>query len=375
MKKGLEGVVVANTAVSYIDGLKGKLVYRGYIISDLAGCQYEEVAYLLLYGKLPKKTQLAGFKRKLNSHMKLSPSLKRVLKELPKSAPAISNLRTTFSYWALQDKDAENLKDNHEKAISIMAVMPLLIACGERLRQGKKLIPPKKGLSYAAQFLYLLHGKKPSKEAERIFNLALILHAEHGFNASTFSSRVTVATLSDIYSGMVSAISTLKGPLHGGANIKAYAFFDKLGHKVKKTIDSKALSYVDHYVEHMLHQHIRIMGIGHRVYKVKDPRAILLEAEVASLTGKHKKYYLIAKEVESLMAEEKHLFPNVDFFSGIVYDHIGIRPHLFVNIFALARTSGWLAHMLEQYSDNRLIRPRSKYVGNDNLRFKPLSRR
>lgn len=366
--KGLQGVVVAESSICHIDGEKGKLVYRGYDIQDLAKySSFEEVVFLLWEGKIPTKKELAKFKKNVNSNMHIPLEVKKFISSLPKKELPISCLRSIVSLLSAYDKEAEDMsmEANKRKALRIMAKMPIIVAAIQRVKDGKKILNPKNGSSFAANFLYMLNGKLPSKEEEKVMDVALILHAEHGFNASTFASRVTVATLSDIYSGMVSAIGTLKGPLHGGANVKAIESMHKLANNlnVKDVCVGTCLDEVDKHVQGLLREHIKIMGIGHRVYKVKDPRARILENYAQNVSKKYIKYFQMAKEIEKVMAQEKNLYPNVDFFSGIVYENLGIKPGLYVCIFALARTAGWTAHMLEQYKDNRLIRPKSTYIG------------
>ena len=366
--KGLEGIVAATTSLSHIDGKKGELVYRGYSIFDLAKySSFEEIIYLLWFEKLPKKKELQKFKKSLNKNMELSPPLKKFINSLPKTVIPMSVLRTAVSLLGVYDKNAQDVSNaaNEKKAVRIMAAMPSIVAGVSRIKQGKKILNPKKNLSFAANFLYMMKGKIPSKKEEKTIDTALILHAEHGMNASTFSAIVTVSTLSDMHSAMVSAISTLKGPLHGGANKKAIQALHKLGDKihVKNVCDISCLGKVDKEVLGLLKKHVRIMGIGHRVYKVKDPRAVILEEFAKGVNPQEIKYYQMAKEIEEVMAREKNLFPNVDFYSGIVYENLGIKPQLYVCIFALSRTSGWLAHMMEQYKDNRLIRPTTLYNG------------
>ena len=378
--EGLQGVVAANTSISYIDGKKGTLVYRGYSIEDLAKhSSYEEVSYLLLFGKLPTKKQLSLFSRDLKQHMHIPKEVHTALKRIPKKDPVISGLRTGVSLLAAYDPDAENISQeaNRRKAIRILAGVPVIIAALSRAKQGKRVLHPKKELSFAANFLYLLRGKAPNAHDEKTIDVALILHAEHGLNASTFAGRITVATLSDIHSGMVSAIGTLKGPLHGGANEKAFNNLKRLARKwkVKDACEGECLVLVVKYVKKLLAEHIKIMGIGHRVYKVKDPRAKIFEAYAKQVPKPHLKYYQMAKQIEIVMAKEKHLYPNVDFYSGIVYESMDITPALYVSIFALARSAGWLAHMLEQYADNRLIRPASNYVGKKKCVYIPIARR
>jgi len=366
--KGMQGIIAAETSLGKIDGKKGTLVYKGYSIFDLAKyASYEEVVYLLWYNKLPKRSELNKFRKLLTKHMKLPTQIKKFIQKLPRDVIPMTALRTSISLLAIYDKDAEDIsmKANERKALRIMAAMPTIITAIQRVKEGKNILNPKKNLSLAANFLYMLHGKVPNKEEEEKFNVCIILHAEHGMNASTFSSRVTVSTLSDMHSGIVSALGTLKGPLHGGANKRAIQSLHYLGDQLElgDVCDINCLEEVDKYVINLLKKHQRIMGIGHRVYKVKDPRAVILEKYASKVGKKQIKYYQMAKEIEKMMKEKKKLYPNVDFFSGIVYESIGIKPSLYVCIFALARTAGWLAHIMEQYKDNRLIRPASIYKG------------
>jgi citrate synthase len=354
-------------------------VYRGYKIEDLAKHgSFEEVTYLLWHGKLPTKSHLASFTKQLRKHMVLSGVVKKFIQSLPKHVTPMTGLRACISLLAIYDKDSDDisLQANKRKALRIMGATPSIIAGLVRRRQGKSLLGPKNTLSLGGNFLYMMQGKAPSKEAARTMDVCLLLHAEHGLNASTFAARVTVATLSDMHSGIASAIGTLKGPLHGGANKRAIQALHYLGDKlqVKDVCDISCLGDVDKYVYSLLKQHKRIMGIGHRVYKVKDPRAKILE-QYAQQVVKSKKYYQMAKEIEKIMAKEKGLYPNVDFFSGIVYEHLNVHPDFYVCIFALARTAGWIAHILEQYSDNRLLRPRALYTGSLKKQYVRLEKR
>jgi len=362
----LEGVAAAETSICKIDGQRGILIYRGYDIKDLArGACFEEIVYLLWYGKLPKKSELRAFKAKLTKNMALPAGIKKVIGSLPKKSVPMANMRTAVSLLSAYDRDAEDIstESNKRKAIRILAAMPSIVAAINR--KGKSILSPKKGLSFAANFLYMMKGKTPTKEEEKTMDVCLMLHAEHGMNASTFTARIVVSTLSDMHSGVAAAISTLKGPLHGGANKKAIQELMHLGDELhlKDVCDIRCRHEVDKYVLQALKEHKRIMGIGHRVYKVKDPRAKILEEYAAKVGQKDHRYYEMAKEIELIMAKEKGLYPNVDFFSGIVYDDLGIPAELYVCIFAVSRTAGWIAHMLEQYADNRLIRPTTVYTG------------
>lgn len=377
--KGLEGVIAVQSSICSIDGARGILLYRGYDIRELAEhSTFEEVAYLLLHDKLPQRKELAAFNAALFHGMKIPVPVRRLIMSFPKNIPAMSALRSCVSLLAAYDKDSEDMSlvANQHKAVRLLAVMPALIAAIQRAKEGKNIVAPKKGLSFAGNFLFMLHGKRPSKEHEHIMDVCLILHAEHELNASTFAARVAVSTLADMHSGVVAALSTLKGPLHGGANKSAIQALHYLGDSLHITdaCAGSCLKHVDQYVYRLLKEHKRIMGIGHRVYKVKDPRAIILE-KYAQRIAKERRDYDIAKEIERVMAEEKKLYPNVDFFSGIVYEGLGIPPDLYVCLFALARTAGWLAHILEQYQDNRLLRPLAQYTGQGARSYVSLSRR
>ena len=320
--KGLEGVVAAQSSICLIDGERGELSYRGYSIEDLTrNSTFEEVAYVLLFGSLPTKSQLFWLKAELAKHMVLAPPIRKIMMSLPRGTSAMAALRTCVSTLAAYDRESEvmSVEANRRKALRILGVMPSLVANMHRVQSGKKIVGPKKELGVAGNFLYMLHGRVPSKDEEKVMDVCLILHAEHGLNASTFAARVTVSTLADLYSGVVSAIGTLKGPLHGGANKQAIQALHYLGGElhVKDVCEGSCLRHVDKYVLRLLKQHQKIMGIGHRVYKAKDPRAIILE-QYASKFVRGKKYFQMAKEIERVMAEEKKLYPNVDFFSGIV---------------------------------------------------------
>lgn len=378
--KGLQGVVAAESDICKIGGKKGTLVYRGYAIEDLAKySSFEEVVFLLWEGRLPKRAELTAFKRSIAKHMKLPLPIKKAIQSTPKRNSPMATLRTAVSMLSAYDEDAEDLSPaaTRRKAVRILAAMPCLVAAIKRTRQGKRIVSAKKGLSFAGNFLYMMNGKKPSKEEERTVNVALILHAEHGMNASTFTSRVVVSTLSDIHSAITAAICSLKGPLHGGANKKAIQAFQGLGEKLhlKDVCDISCRHEVDKYVLKLLKEKKRIMGIGHRVYKVKDPRAKILEEFAKKVGQRDLRYYEMAKEIELIMIREKGLYPNVDFFSGIVYDDLNIPPELYVCIFALSRTAGWIAHVFEQYGDNRLIRPTTIYTGKIKRKYRKIGSR
>ncbi len=366
-KGGLEEVIAAESAICLLDGKRGILGYRGYSIKDLAEhASFEEVAYLLWFKKLPAQKELGDFKKKILSLGKLSPKTVALLKSAPADANPMAVLRTAISALALDDPLADDMgrEANIAKATGLLAQVTSITAAWARIREGKEILPPKEGLGLAGNFLFMLTGKKPSPEHERIFDISLTLHADHEFNASTFASRVTVSTLSDVYSGITSGIGTLKGPLHGGANREAIVMM--------RGIASKKVDVKEH-VRGMLQRKERIMGIGHRVYKLKDPRAYILEDFAKKVANPA--LYRVAKDIEEVMAKERNLYPNVDFFSGMVYEALGIKDELFTLLFAMSRTAGWLAHMMEQLENNRLIRPLAAYTGDIDKAYVPVSKR
>jgi citrate synthase len=356
---GLEGVVATTSKICFIDGDKGVLSYAGYNIHTLADhATFEEVIFLLWNGRLPRKDELARLKSSLVAERELAPEVTAFLKGVPSGSSPMDVLRTAISMLSLYDPLAHDMSTeaNTQKAVSLMARVSTIVTSFERLRSGKAVIPGDPSLSYAANFLYTLTGKKPDDVMERAFDVALILHADHELNASTFAARVTAATLSDIYSAVTSAIGALKGPLHGGANeavIQMLLRTDSNGDAVARTKDDLA-------------RKIKIPGFGHRVYHVVDPRAIHLKRlsqELGKRTG-HTDLYEKSIKVEETVQELKKLNANVDFYSASTYYSLGIPIDLFTPIFAVSRMSGWTAHILEQYCNNRLIRPRADYTGN-----------
>jgi citrate synthase len=371
----LEGVVVAETELSKIYGEEGRLVYRGYEIEDLAeNATFEEVCHLLWYGELPTREQLAALNERLVADRDVNPEVIDILRRLPPSTHPMAALRTGASALASFDPEAEDMSPeaNQRKAIRLTAKMPTLTAAIDRLRNGKEPIAPRKDLGLAANFLYMLSGSEPDELNARIMDVAFTLHAEHGMNASTFAARVTVATLSDMHSGVVSAIGTLKGPLHGGANERVMEMLKAIGEPEN----------AEPWVRAALERKERIMGFGHRVYKALDPRAPILKklAEELAAKGGNTKWLEISERIQAVMREEmekrgKPIYPNVDFFSASVYYTLGIPSDLFTNIFACARTAGWTAHIMEQLKDNRLIRPKAEYVGPLGKKVQPIERR
>ena len=358
---GLEGVVATSSQICFIDGDKGILSYFGYNINTLAeNATFEEVIYLLWNGKLPNRSELEALKLSLAAERELSKEITSFLGSVPKGSLPMDVLRTAVSMLSLYDPAAaDNSQEaNSAKAVKLMARVPTIVTSFDRLRNGKEVIPGDPGLGYAANFLYTLSGKKPDDLMERVFDVALILHADHELNASTFAGRVTAATLSDIYSAVTSAIGALKGPLHGGANEAV----------IQMLLSTKSPDDAVAKVKNDLNNKVKIPGFGHRVYHVLDPRAIHLKkmsAELGKRTG-HTELYEKSTRVEQTVHDLKNLNANVDFYSASTYYSLGIPVDLFTPIFAMSRMSGWTAHILEQYRNNRLIRPRADYTGAPN---------
>lgn len=367
--RGLEGVVAATSAVSSI--VDDVLTYRGYNIDDLAeNAIFEEVIYLLWNDKLPSKSELDEFKKELAENAEVPQEIIDQMKSFPlKDIHPMAALRTSISTLALFDKEADDMSEeaNYRKAVRLQAKISTIVTAFARIRAGKEPIQPKKDLSYAANFLYMLTGEEPADISVTAFDKALVLHADHELNASTFTARVCVATLSDIYSGITGAIGALKGPLHGGANEAVMNMLTE----IKEPENIRA------YLDNAFANKEKIMGFGHRVYRKGDPRAKHLREmseKLTAITGESK-WYEMSIEIEKIVKEEKGLVPNVDFYSATVYHSLGIEHDLFTPIFAMSRVSGWAAHILEQYSDNRLIRPRAEYIGKVGLTYVPIEER
>ncbi|MCC6232012.1 MAG: citrate synthase [Verrucomicrobiales bacterium] len=368
--RGLEGVVAASTRLSDVRGDIGKLIYCGYDIDELAGkATYEEVVHLLHHDRLPNATELAELKDALASFRDLPQAVTEMICSFPKVAPPMHVIRTAVSALGCFDTtaDDDSMYAQRRKALRLVAQIPVITAYFHRYRMGLPLLGPDRSLGEAANFLYMLNGEKPSAETEGTMDVCYVLHAEHGMNASTFAARVTVATLSDMYSAITSAIGALKGPLHGGANEGV----------IKMLLEIGTLDQVDAYIDDALAQKKKIMGIGHRVYKVLDPRAPHLQrmAQVLSAKLGDPKWIQMSERIAELMLAKKQLNANVDFYSATVYHSLGIPTDLFTPIFAIARTAGWTANVLEQLTDNRLIRPQSQYTGPVGLKFVPLESR
>ena len=366
--KGLEGIVAAASSISSI--IDGTLTYRGYNIDDLAEhATFEEVIYLLWFGKLPNQEELSDLKEKLSTYSAIPSSIIDHMKLYPSDANTMAVLRTAVSTLAIHDESANDMSPeaNLQKAMKLQAQVGTIIAAYARVREGKEPIAPKKGQSIAWNFLYMLKGEDPSADAIIAMDKALVLHADHELNASTFSARVTVATLSDIYSGITSAIGTLKGPLHGGANEAVMKMLEEIGSSAD----------VDDYIQAKLDNKEKVMGFGHRVYKNGDPRAKHLQKMSEELGSKNDNLdlYNMSVRIEELVTGQKGLKPNVDCYSASVYTMLGIPRDLFTPIFAISRMSGWTAHILEQYENNRIIRPRAEYIGPMHQVYSPINER
>jgi citrate synthase len=367
--RGLEGVVATSSSISSI--IDDTLTYVGYDIDDLAvNASFEEVIYLLWHLKLPTKTQLEELKKQLAEHAALPQEVIEHFKMYPiQKVHPMAALRTAVSLLGLYDDEADvmDTEANYRKAVRLQAKMPTLVTTFARVRKGLEPIAPRQDLSFAANFLYMLTGKEPADIAVEAFNKALVLHADHELNASTFTARVCVATLSDVYSGVTAAIGALKGPLHGGANEAVMKMLSEIG----------TPENVEPYVRGKLENKEKIMGFGHRVYRQGDPRAKHLKEmskKLTELTGEPQ-WYEMSVKIESIVTGEKKLPPNVDFYSASVYHSLGIDHDLFTPIFAVSRVSGWLAHILEQYENNRLIRPRAEYTGPGMQKYVPIGQR
>jgi len=357
--KGLEGIVATTSSICYIDGDQGVLAYRGYDIHDLADhSTFEEVCYLLWFGRLPKADELLTLKQRLAEERRLDASILALLKMLPKQALPMDVLRTLVSTLSYYDPefDRNDHDANIHKAIRLTSQISMLVANYDRVRKGKPVVQPDRSLSHAANFLLMLNGTAPSPTAERALDIALILHADHELNASTFAARVTAATLSDMHSAVTSAIGALKGPLHGGANEAVF--------KILMEIDQSGADPVE-YVKGMLAQKKKVPGFGHRVYHTEDPRATHLRAMSRDLgnSSGNPKWFEYSRKIEEFVKADKKLNANVDFYSASTYHTLGIEVDLFTPIFAMSRMSGWTAHVIEQLDDNRLIRPRAEYLG------------
>jgi citrate synthase len=357
--KGLEGIVAATSGICYIDGEQGVLAYRGIDIHDLAkNSTFEETCYLLWNGTLPTKSELDAMSKRLAAERKIHPDIFRMMREVPRDVLPMEVLRTGVSALSFYDADEKNNDHdaNVRKAFRLTSQIAMIVAGYDRIRKGKEVVPPDLSLSHAANFLLMLNGKKPTPTAEKALDIALILHADHELNASTFAARVTAATLSDMHSSITSAIGALKGPLHGGANEEVM--------RMLFAIDKAGEDPVKH-VQEMLAQKKKVPGMGHRVYRTEDPRATHLRKMSHDLgaSAGQPKWFEMSQRIEEYIKREKRLNANVDFYSASTYTTLGIDVDLFTPIFAVSRISGWTAHVIEQLDDNRLIRPRADYIG------------
>ncbi|MCK4527195.1 citrate synthase [candidate division WOR-3 bacterium] len=372
--RGLEGVSAAISAMSRIDGDDGILIYRGIPIEIMAeNSTFEEATYFLLFGNLPNKKELDDFTTEMKEYRKLTSEEIEWIKNFPKGGHPMDALKTCVSYMGMEEPpppgEKQTLRGFTKNGKKIIARLPSFVAAFDRARNGKEILQPDNSLPHAANFLYMLHGEKPDEESAKILDLAFILHADHGMNASTFSTYVTSSTLSDIYSSIITGIGTLRGPLHGGANERVVAMLQQIG----------SPENAEDYIMKAIKEHKKIMGFGHRVYKAYDPRAKILKDYAKNLAGKEEsKLVETAIKVEEIMMREvskKGIFPNVDFYSGFAYKAIGIPTDLFTPIFAVSRVSGWVGHCIEYRQQNRIFRPRAIYNGPIDVEYTPMDER
>ncbi|BCU70450.1 citrate synthase/methylcitrate synthase [Stygiolobus caldivivus] len=372
IKKGLEDVYVKETEITYIDGELGRLYYRGYSIYDLAEfSNFEETSYLILYGKLPNIFEYENFVRSLKESRSISNGLREFLKSVKKDANPMDVLRTAVSIMGLEE-NTHVYSISDQSIVNLISKFPTIVAYYIRLKRDLEPVEPDPELSHASNFLYMVNGSKPSEEESKAMDVAMILHMDHEMNASTFASLVVASTLSDLYSSIIAGISALKGPLHGGANYEALKMFREIG-----DVDN-----VEKYILTKLSNKQRIMGFGHRVYKTYDPRARILKTYAKLLAekkgGEIKKLYDIAEKVEEIGIKylgSRGIYPNVDFYSSIVFYSLGFEPEFFPTVFASARVTGWIAHILEYVKDNKIIRPKAYYKGEVGRKYIPLDSR
>lgn len=367
---GLRGVVAAQSKIGDVDGVNGVLIYQGYNIHDLAeNSTFEEVVFLLWNARLPKKDEIEEFKANFTKNYEVRSEIIEMMKTFPKDANPMDVLRTTVS--SLDFYDVEGHGTDRENAmhaaIRLTAKMPTLVAAWDRIRNGKDVVAPDTSLGIAENFLYMLRGEKPEADEARMMDIALILHADHELNASTFTTRVVAGTLADIYGAVTAGIAALAGPLHGGANTKV----------MESLLEIDSVENVEPWLDKKLENKEKVMGIGHAVYKTEDPRATWLRKfskQMGEKTGETK-WYEMSEKLEKLMFDKKGMYPNVDFYSASTYYMMGIPLDLYTTIFAISRIAGWTGHILEQYSDNKLIRPRAEYVGERDLKYTPIETR
>jgi len=370
IERGLEGVVIAKSAITFIDGEQGILRYRGIDINELAAkSNFEETTYLLWNGNLPNKSQLSEFKRQLAAHRPLPAEVLKLLRGIPKGAIPMEVARTAVSYMALfPRKKGETFEEfNRRKSLQLTGTLATIVASYERIRKGKTTTKPDPRLGHAANFLYGLWGKNPDEQSRAAFDTLSILYADHEMNASTFAAVVATSTLADLGGAVTSAIATLAGPLHGGSNQRVMEMLEEIGSKEK----------VEAYVDSELAAGRRIMGFGHRIYKTYDPRARILKTIAEKLTEERgsRKWLDVAEEVEKVVKEKRKLWPNIEIYAAVVLNALGVPRDVMPAVFACNRISGWIAHIYEQYADNRLIRPLTEYVGPAQVPYVPIDQR
>ena len=367
---GLRGVVAAQSKIGDVNGEKGILIYQGYDIHDLAeNSTFEEVVYLLWNGRLPQARELEDFIRQFQENYAVPDQILEMMETFPKDANPMDVLRTTVSALDFFDKEGHGTDSEAamKTAVKLTGQLPTLVAAWERIRNGKVIVAPDKSLSIAENFLYMLRDEKPEADEARMFDICLILHADHELNASTFTTRVVAGTLADIYGAVTAGIAALAGPLHGGANTKVMETLMEIG----------SVENVEPWLDKALEEKRKVMGIGHAVYKTEDPRATWLRKFSKQLGEKkgETKWFEMSQKLEKLMHDKKGMFPNVDFYSASTYYLMGIPLDLYTPIFALSRISGWTGHILEQYANNKLIRPRAEYIGERDLKYTPIGER
>ncbi|MCL4373123.1 citrate synthase/methylcitrate synthase [Candidatus Parvarchaeota archaeon] len=376
IKEGLQGVYITKSSICKVDGQEGKLYYRGYKIEDLANySSYEEVCYLLLYGKLPNSKELSDFIAKMREERAIPENTKDIIRKFSKESQALDVLRTAMSSLSADDSKpySDDESENIEKAIKIIAKTATIAAAIDRIKDGKEILEPDNSLNHSANFLYMITGNKPDKEAEKLMDVMFILHAEHSSNASTFATLVACSTLADIYAGVTAGVAALKGPLHGGADEAAVKMMEEIGNP----------DNTENYIEEALAGKKKIMGFGHRVYKTYDPRARILKSYLDTIKGNSNeeinKLIEISLRAEKMMIDKlgkSHgIWPNVDFFSGPLYMHLNIKPEMFDTVFASSRTVGWCSHVIEYWRNNKLFRPLEEYVGKIDLEYLPIEKR
>lgn len=372
-KPGLEGIPAAQSSISYVDGQKGILEYRGIRIEELASkSTFLETAYLLIWGELPTQEELAAFKNEIRYHRRIKYRIRDMMKCFPETGHPMDALQASAAALGLfySKRALDNPAYIREAVVRLLAKIPTMVAAFQLMRKGNDPVRPNDEMDYGTNFLYMLNEREPDPLAAHIFDVCLTLHAEHTINASTFSAMVTASTLTDPYAVVASAVGTLAGPLHGGANEEVITMLEEIG----------SVENVRPYLDDCLERKSKIMGFGHRVYKVKDPRATILQDLAEQLFEKfgHDKYYEIAVELERAVEEKlshKGIYPNVDYYSGLVYRKLGIPTDLFTPVFAIARVAGWLAHWKEQLAENRIFRPTQIYTGSHDSQYIPIEQR